>query len=76
MEIEVIEDVLLSLLIYNVDNKGAWISCNLLKMRVGCSDEEFDNILEHLKKEKYIEFRDDEHLKITKKGIDFITSRV
>ena len=76
MEIEAIEDVLLSLLIYNVDNKGAWISCNLLKMRVGYGDEEFDNILEHLKKEKYIEFRDDEHLKITKKGIDFITSRV
>ena len=77
MEIEETgEDILLSLLVYNVDNKDAWISCKLLQMRVGCEDSEFKNAINYLKDNGYIEFRDEEHLRITKEGIDFITSRV
>jgi len=74
MENEEMEDILLSLLIYRVDNGDAWISCNHLKMRVPC--ENFDEAIEMLKKEGYVEFKNNEHLRITKKGIDFIVSRV
>ena len=74
MENEEMEDVLLSLLIYKVDNGDAWINKNHLKMRVLCDD--FDKIIEELKKEGYIEFRDDDYLRITKKGVDFIVERV
>ncbi|KAA0002357.1 MAG: hypothetical protein FE044_03205 [Thermoplasmata archaeon] len=74
MENEEIEDILLSLLIYRVDNGDAWINCSHLKMRVPC--ENFDDALKKLKEDGYIEFKDDEHLRITKKGIDYIVSRV
>ncbi|MCD6512405.1 MAG: hypothetical protein J7K61_02220 [Thermoplasmata archaeon] len=70
------EDILLTLLVYNVDNKDAWIGIELLKMKVGMEDEEMNEAIKNLADRGYIEFRDEEHLKITKEGIDFIVSRV
>jgi len=74
MENEDIEDILLSLLIYRVDNGDAWINRNHLKMRVLCDN--FEELIKKLKEEGYVEFRDDDYLRITKKGIDFIVERV
>ena len=74
MENEEMEDILLSLLIYRVDNGDAWISCNHLRMRVPCDN--FDSVMKTLKEKGYVEFRDEEHVRITSKGIDYIISRV
>ncbi len=76
MHSQEIEDILLTLLVYNVDNKDSWMGMELLKMKVGMEDEVMRKAIKELAENGYVELRDEEHLKITKEGIDFILSRV
>jgi len=71
---EIVEDILLTLLIYNVENKGKWMEKNILKVKVG--EEELLTALSFLKEKNYVEFKDEEHLRITDDGIHFILERV
>ncbi len=71
---EIADDILLVLLVYNVDNKGKWMEKDLLRIKI--REEDFAPALDFLKEKNYIEFKDDEHLRITEEGIDYILQKV
>ncbi len=73
---EIMEDILLCLLIYNVENKDRWMGKEILKLKIGCNEEEFDDAIQNLKEKDYIEFRNDDYLRITPDGIDYIIQKV
>lgn len=77
MEIqEIIEDILLNLLIFNVENRNRWMGVEILKLKIKCSDDEFENAMEFLKKEELVEFKNEDYLKITDNGIKYIIQKV
>lgn len=66
------EDILLSLLIFNVENKNKWIRKDLLKLKLG---DEIDAALNILQSRNFIECKE-EYIRITKNGIEYIVERV
>lgn len=73
---EIIDDILLSLLIYNVDNKNKWIWIDLLRLKINCDDEFFNKALNELKERKFIEMKNKNYVRITKNGIKYIVEKV
>ncbi len=77
MEIdEIIEDILLSLLIYNVNNKNKWMWIDLLKLKINCDKEILNKAIDVLKENKFVEIRNNNYIKITKDGIDYIIEKI
>ena len=70
---EVVEDILLTLLVHNVENKDGWVIMDYLKIKVS---EDIEDAISFLEKNGFIELRDDNHLRITKSGISYILERV
>jgi len=73
---EVMEDILLCLLIYNVENKDRWMDKEILKLKLSCNELEFEDAIKNLKEKEYIEFRNDSYLRITSNGINYIIQKV
>lgn len=77
---EYMEDVLLALLIFNVDNKGEWMGKDVVQLKVSpIDDKNFEKIIRQLKKKKYIEVVEEEdmsRIRITKNGIEYIMERI
>ena len=66
---EIMEDILLCLLIYNVENKDRWMGKEILKLKIGCNEEEFDDAIQNLKEKDYIEFRNDDIYELLLMGL-------
>ncbi|MEM2935451.1 MAG: hypothetical protein QXF32_03715, partial [Candidatus Thermoplasmatota archaeon] len=70
---EVAEDILLALLVHNVENKGEWVCKDYLKIKV---NDDIDDALSFLESNGFIEIKDENHLRITERGISYILDRV
>ncbi|MEM1513824.1 MAG: hypothetical protein QW762_00940 [Candidatus Thermoplasmatota archaeon] len=70
---EVAEDILLVLLVHNVENKDGWVVKDYLKIKL---ENDIEDALSFLEKNGFIEIKDENHLRITKKGISYILERV
>lgn len=70
---EVAEDILLVLLVHNVENKDGWVVKDYLKIKL---EDDIEDALSFLEKNGFIEIKDENHLRITKKGISYILERV
>ncbi|HEC75777.1 MAG TPA: hypothetical protein ENI33_00765 [Thermoplasmatales archaeon] len=71
---EVVEDILLNLLIYNVDNREGWMRIDLLKLKMG--NENIEEEINSLVDDKFVELKNKDYLRITKEGIDYIVQKV
>lgn len=72
--VEIAEDILLNLLIYNVDNREGWMGIDLLKLKMG--NEDIEDEIESLVDNNFVELKNSDYLRITKKGIDYIVEKV
>ncbi|MEM2388542.1 MAG: hypothetical protein QXW78_05470 [Candidatus Thermoplasmatota archaeon] len=70
---EVAEDILLVLLVHNVENKDGWVVKDYLKIKL---EDDIEDALSFLEKNGFIEIKDENHLRITKRGISYILERV
>jgi len=77
---EYMEDILLALLIFNVNNKGEWMDSDVVKLKVSSmNDEEFGKSIQFLKKKGYVETKDEKeisYMRATKKGINYLMERI
>jgi len=80
VENEDIDDILLALLIFNVNNKGEWMGSDVVKLKVpSMNEEEFGESIEFLKKKGYVKVKDEEeisYMKATKKGINYLMKKI
>ncbi len=77
---EHVGDVLLALLVFDVENKGEWMSSDVLKLKTpSIGDEQFEDIVHFLKEKKYIEVKEEEsfsYMQITKNGRAYLMEKV
>jgi len=72
---EIMEDILLKLLIYKVENNDRWVGMDVLKLKMRHGSEEVENAI-HLLNEGGLIERNEDALRITKQGINCIVERV
>ena len=69
------EDILLKLLIYKVENGERWINMEILKLKLKHHEDEILDCITSLENNGLVE-RNEESIRITREGIDFIIQRV
>lgn len=72
---EIMEDILLKLLIYKVENGEKWVDTEILKLKLKHHENEIEECITSLENNGLIE-RNEESIRITREGIDFIVQRV
>lgn len=72
--VEIAEDILLNLLIYNVDNREGWMGLDLLKLKMG--NENIEDEIESLVDDNFVELKNRDYVRITSEGIKYIVGKV
>ena len=73
---ELKEDILLNLLVYNVENKNSWVRLDSLKIKFETEDKSIEDEIAILKENNFVEMRNDDCIRITKEGINYIIEKV
>jgi hypothetical protein len=77
---ELINDVLLALLVFDVENKGEWMGTDILKLKgMYGSDKHFKGLLDFLKEKGYIKVREEKgfsYVQITQNGRSYLMEKI